>query len=187
METTTKVKFKVGVHEFEAEGPADVVREQLEAFKQLIAELPAAVVKPAPAPRPMNIQELMGRSGADDDIETDTTDGLQVDQSLNKIMRVEQRVVSLTVSTASLGDAVLLIVYGQKILRDNDAVTGSEVMDGLTATGQRVERVDRVLAKAGDTGDVIVIGVGRAKRYRLTNMGLQKARQLAGRLIGTVA
>lgn len=110
-----------------------------------------------------------------------------IDSALDKIMRVENRVVSLTVRAKSIDDAVLLLVYGQKTLRQNDAVTGAEVMDGLTATGQRIGRVDRVLTKAGELGDVIVIGMGRAKRYRLTNAGITKARQVAAELIAIVA
>jgi DNA-binding transcriptional regulator PaaX len=102
-------------------------------------------------------------------------------------MHVEGRIVSLTVRPDSIEDGVLLLMYGQKMLRANDAVTGSELMSGLTHTGQRVTRVDKTLVKASDKGDVIVLGAGRAKRYRLTNAGLAKAKDLAASQIARVA
>jgi hypothetical protein len=82
----------------------------------------------------------------------------------------------------------LLLLYGQKVLRDNDAVTGGEVIEGLTATGgMSIGRTDRVLEKMGRDRDVIVIGERRGKRYRLTNTGISRARQIASSLIAIVA
>ncbi len=37
---TQKLKMKIGIHEFEAEGPVDIVQSQFAAFKELIAALP---------------------------------------------------------------------------------------------------------------------------------------------------
>ena len=53
--------------------------------------------------------------------------------------------------------------------------------------GLAVGRIDRLLEKAGTDGDVLVSGERRAKRYRLTNTGLAKARQIAIDLIAVVA
>ena len=39
----TRIKIKIGNHEFEAEGPSKIVQEQFEAFKQLIASTPQHV------------------------------------------------------------------------------------------------------------------------------------------------
>lgn len=188
---STKVKFKVGVHEFEAEGPAEVVKAQLEAFREMIAMVPATVAVPAapvtqqpptaaPTLAPTTEMPDSGGSAA-------LPDAIGIDRSLSKIAKLDGRVVSLTVRADPLPDAILLLIYGQKIFRNNDAVTGTEIMSGLTATGQRVERVDRILTNMGDRGDVIVIGVGRSKTYRLTNMGMDNARKIAARLIATVA
>ncbi len=40
MDDNYRLKIKIGQHEFEAEGPADVVREQFQVFKDLIASAP---------------------------------------------------------------------------------------------------------------------------------------------------
>jgi DNA-binding PadR family transcriptional regulator len=103
-------------------------------------------------------------------------------------MKVDGRIVSLTIRADTPDDAVLLLLYGQKVLRENDSVTGGDIMEGLTATGgTSIGRVDRVLEKMGRDGDVIVIGERRGKRYRLTNAGLSRARQIANSLIAIVA
>jgi DNA-binding PadR family transcriptional regulator len=66
----------------------------------------------------------------------------------------------------------------------NETITGAVIMDGLTATGGLpVSRIDRLLEKLGREGNVIVIGQRRGKRYRLTNAGVNKAKELANALI----
>ena len=40
METPLRLKMKVGDHEFEAEGPAEIVQAQLALFKEMIAAVP---------------------------------------------------------------------------------------------------------------------------------------------------
>ena len=171
-----KLKIKIGTHEFEAEGPTDVVQAQFESFKELVANVPVAPIQPPPTkakhtteePPPANLNDI--------------------DKSLGKIMNVDHRVVSLTVRPETLNDAILALLYGQKVLRGSDAVTGAEVMDGLKATGGvSVIRVDKPLEKAGVSGDVIVTGEHRAKRYRLTNTGLAKARKIANGMIAQIA
>jgi len=188
MDDSYRMRLKIGVHEFEGDGPVDVVQEQAKRFMDLIATLPVEQVLPTASPA----------------IESRTPDRAEVlipppppskaisfpaiDLALNKIMKVDERVVSLTVRPKNADDAALLLLYGQKLLRDNDSVTGAEVMGGITATGGlAIGRVDRLLEKLARDGDVIVVGEHRSKRYRLTNAGLNKVRQVAGELVATVA
>ncbi len=179
MDETTKLKLKIGMHEFEAEGDPATVKASFEAFRELVnaANATPQIAVPAPlmamaANPPVLVSEAANAS----------------DAMLDKIMRVDARVVSLTVRPKKADDAVLLVLYGQKRLRENDSVTGSEIIDGITATGGlQISRVDRLLDKAGREGDVIVIGERRGRRYRLTNAGVAKARALAADLIAIVA
>jgi hypothetical protein len=180
MDEHYRLKIKVGQHEFEAEGPADVVREQFDAWKEMIAFAP---VNWSAQPQ---LEQVTTPSTAT--MTTAKPDASSIDTMLDKIMRVDNRVVSLTVRANSVEDAALLILYGQKTLRQNDAITGGEVMEGMTATGGfSMARVDRLLEKLGRDGDAIVIGERRGKRYRLTNAGQTKARQIAADLIAIVA
>jgi len=180
MDENYKLKIKLGADEFEAEGPVDTVQAQFKAFADLIA-----------ARQQFSLAQAQNESPRDElpaTMAAQRSDMAPADESLNKIMKLEGRVVSLTARPKSADDAVLLVLYGQKALRENDSVTGSEVIDGITTTGGlQVARVDRLLEKIARDGDAIVIGERRAKRYRLTNSGLTKARQLAADLIAIVA
>jgi hypothetical protein len=180
MENIHHLKVRVGANEFEASGPPDVVQAQFAAWKELITTAPAITPPPAgekpPAP---GMQPPPPPPGVDMSY---------LDSLLDKITKTEDRIISLTVRPKSVDDAILLVLYGQKALRANDSVTGSEVLDGLIATGGlSVTRVDRLLEKAGVDGNVIVTGERRSKRYRLTNSGLQKARAIASECIAIVA
>jgi hypothetical protein len=167
----TKLKIKIGDHEFEAEGPSDVVQSQFEAFRALI-ELAGKTPQPSPAPS---------------STENPTSNALlKGELMLDKIMRVEGRVVSLTVRGNALEDETLLVLLGQRKIRTNDSVSGAEIMDGLRLTGRQVRRIDYQLDKMTTSGDVITVGNGRARRYRLTNQGFAKAQELAMDLVTTV-
>jgi hypothetical protein len=186
MDQITKLKMKIGDAEFEGEGPVEVVTAQLEAFREMVMgslapSRPAGRMEIFETPLPLRESE-----GAPRVIVTDTA--ATIDAGLKLITKVDDRIVSLTARPKSANDAVLLILFGQKVMRENDSVTGGEVISGLTATGGlAVGRVDRLLEKAARDGDVIVIGERRGKRYRLTNAGLAKARQVAADLIALVA
>ena len=172
-----KLKIRIGEHEFEAEGPTTVVQSQFQIFKEMVERAPTT-----PPIRQQPVREGMSETPLA------LKDAAATDSALSRIMKVENRVVSLTARPKTVDDAALLMLYGQKTLRDNDAVTGSEMIEGLAATGgMNFGRVDRLMEKAATNGDAIVIGERRAKKYRLTNTGLVKARGLAAELIATVA
>jgi hypothetical protein len=177
MDAPYRLKIKIGNHEFEAEGEASVVQRQFEAFKELVAS--------APKPYPQTTNVAPPVSGTISDTKNDASLN---ENDLAKIMDSDGRVISLTVRANSVDDAVLLLIFGQKIMNGNELVGGGEIMDGITATGGfAVSRVDRLLEKMGDSGDLIVMGERRSKRYRLTNAGLAKARQIAVNLLALVA
>ncbi len=160
-----KLRIKIGDHEFEAEGPAEVVQAQFAAFKELLAT----------APVPRTAAEPSGDQRANNP------------PPLDKIMKVEKRVVSLSVQAKSLEDAILLLLLGQKTFRNNDSVTGAEIVDGLTVSGQSKDGAGRLLKKIASEGNIIITGAHRGKRYRLTNQGVSKAQDLARDLIELIA
>jgi hypothetical protein len=169
---TYKLKIKVGEHEFEAEGPPEAVQSQFQAFKELIASIPPTTTIAEYTNLTQNKTALAAVSG-------DTL-------SLEKIMRIDGRIVSLTARPSTLEDTILLVLLGQRQFRSNDSVTGSEITDGLEHSGVRVGRIDRNLEKLAAQGDVIKIGTGRASRYRLTNPGMAKAQATAREVMATV-
>lgn len=168
-----RLKIKIGEHEFEAEGPTEVVQMQFEAFKELVAGIPREPTQPRTPDTPQ--------------LTTPARDIADAKLVLEKIMRQDGRVVSLTARGGSLDDEILLVLFGQKLLRNNDAVTGGEIVDGLKQTGRIVNRVDYNTDKMTTAGDVITVGVGRGRKYRLSNQGMTKAQNIALGLLATVA
>jgi hypothetical protein len=174
-----RLKLKIGQHEFEAEGDPQVVHEQFQAFRELIANMGNQSSAPPPTSLAPEAQPILPSPEPGPSI---------VQIQLDKIMREDGRVVSLTIRPPNPDVAVLLLLYGQKMLRTNDSVSGAEIINGLSATGGiSVSRVDKLIEKLGRQGDVIIFGEHRAKRYRLTNAGLSKARQYASDFCATVA
>jgi hypothetical protein len=166
---TQRLKIKIGDNEFEAEGPVEMVQAQFDEFKELIkltASIPPKTNEAAPATK--NQVETLSHT------------------PLEKVMKVEDRIVSLTAKCDSIDDAVLLILLGQKESRNNQEVTGAEIMDGLEVSGYKLPRVDRIMDKLSNDGSVIVVGLHRARRYRLSNTGLSKALMVAKEVIATV-
>jgi hypothetical protein len=173
---SARIKIKIGQHEFEAEGPSDVVQAQFEIFKKLIENEPKQneqkpsplvppAVPPATTPAPGNNTEIQ----------------------LDRICKVEGRVISLTVKPESEAVAGMLIMLGHKVYRDNDAVTASEIKDGLERSGYRVERLDRIMQPLADDGSLVRIGARKGTRYRFTNPGFAKAQAAARKAISEVA
>ena len=170
-----RLKIKIGEHEFEAEGPVDIVQAQLAAFTELVNKLPAG-----PPPKPAEPT----RTAAEQQQNGDTSGNGQL--NLDKIMRAEGRLVSLTVSTENIEDSALLLLLGQRHYRNNDSVTGGEVLDGLRESGQNVPRIDYQMHRLAQDGLVITVGSGRGRRYRLNNRGMQRAQEIARELIALV-
>lgn len=167
---TSKIKIKLGSHEFEAEGPTDTVDRQFKAFQEMIASIATqAVIAPAAL-----VQKAAENKGEVND---------ETHVPLDKIMRADGRVISLTAKAATVSDAALLLMLGQRDMRGNESTTGQEIGDGLDQSGQSAPRVDRVLQQAIEENSVMKIGMGRSTRYRLTNAGLQKALGIARELI----
>lgn len=166
----TKIRMKVGDHEFEAEGPAEMVQAQFEAFRSLLSIAPIKTEPPS-AQEPVNPVENTGNPSH---------------VRLDRIMRAQGRVVSLTAIPDREEDSALLILLGNKEMRANESVTGSEVGDGLAQSGRPVNRTDRVMEKLISENYVLKSGFRRGTRYRLSNIGHQKALAVARELIASL-
>lgn len=166
-----RIKTKIADHEFDSEGPAEIVQYNFDVWMEVVKASLAAKTAPE------NNEEISSSLG-------------QIDKlphlPIEKILKSEGRVVSLTAKAETVDEAVLLILLGQKDFRNNQEVTGSEIMDGLKQSGYQLERVDRITDKLTNDGDMITVGVNRGRRYRLTNQGLAKALNIAKEVIATV-
>jgi hypothetical protein len=152
--SNAKLKMRVGEHEFEAEGSAEDIKGQFEAFKELIEQLH----------KPSITNEIQ----------------IFTAPELDKIFKVDGRVVSLILFPTQDTDAVLLILYGQKHYRNNSSVTGGEIVDGLNIDSSRTRKA--IAALLFDE-QITVEGEHRAKRYSLTKTGVGRAEQVIHTLL----
>jgi hypothetical protein len=169
----TKIRVKIGNNEFEAEGPTDLVKEQFEAFKQIISLTQAKTPVEQMAETAKSIANQFA------------ADGIPL-LRLETIMNVNGRIVSLTALPQTSEDAALLIMLGHSDLKNSASVTAQEIGDGLAQSGRPVPRVDRVMESALEHALVLKTGVKRSTRYRLTNQGMVQARKLAAELLATL-
>lgn len=165
-----RIKVKIGEHEFEAEGSPELVKSQFEDFKQIIGN----------APR----QTAAGGAKQQKPPGEPATNGGEL--QLEKISKVEGRVVSLTIKPEAESVAAMLIMLGQRTYRANETVTASEIKDGLEQSGYHPNRIDRLMQPLADEGSVVRIGERKGARYRFTNQGLAKAQGAARDILATL-
>jgi hypothetical protein len=153
-----RVRIKVGENEFEANGPPEFVQAEIAGFKKLIG------YKADPAANNPQSERA--------DIE--------------KVARINGRVVSLKVRTKSPVHSVLAVLLGQHLLRNNTKVMGSEIMDGLRQSGYDISRADNILRDHVASANVTVVGRHRRRRYQLTPRGIEKAQAVARVLLAAL-
>ena len=178
---SSRVKMRIGVHEFEAEGSPEIVQQQLEAFKSLLLSQP-----PPSAADQQAHQETQSAEESTPATITQPTQAPTAHVRLEGILHADGRVVSLTALPGTVEEAALLIMLGQKELRNNVSATGQEVGDGLAQSGKPTQRVDRIMEKHIRDAFVLKTGLGRATRYRLTNQGMSKALNVARELLASL-
>ena len=159
-----KLRMKVGVHEFEAEGPRDVVIAQLETWRQLAG--------------------LGTASGA-----SDGRTAAAGDPALQHVFTVDatQKLLTLRASPNGRrrnGDAALLILYGYRayFAADGEAVPATRLKAAFAASRYRMQRVDRALAPHMASDWVRRSGRHTHQTYFLTTTGCQHAAALARQL-----
>ena len=166
-----KLRVKIGPHEFEAEGPRDVVAQHFEAWKQLVAARPFG--EGTAGPLVSRVDATAGKSAAG---------GME---GFNLFAADAQR--NLVTLRASVGgkaphaDAALLILYGYHRCfgADGQEVLATRLKQALAASGYRRKRLDRTLARHVAARLVKHTGRRKGSTYELTPTGHQRAEGLA--------
>lgn len=168
-----KLRMKIGAHEFEAEGPHDVVTAQFAAWKALAGFASAPHEQTAAAP-PHNLASTS----------PDT------DPMLTKLFAVDaaQKLITLRIRLSGHrrnADAALLILYGYRsafAADDGARVPAARLKAALAASGYSPKRVDRAVAPHVAAGFVRKDGRHMHEAYALTTPGSQYAANLARQL-----
>ena len=164
-----RLKVRLGVSEFEAEGPEAAVKEQFAAWLAAVNATPAAKADTS-EDRPRRTDEAGNASDA-----PPPSKGL-----IDRLFRQDKAgVVSLRKmpNGASVADAIMLILYGYHVLSEEQGILGGRIRIGLKDSGfSGVERLDR--GTGLDPNLVTYDGKKSGRRYTLTNPGLTRAEEL---------
>lgn len=189
-----KIKVKVGVHEFEAQGEEAVVLKLYDEFKGQIEQEKS---NPPPAqpitPPATEINPLVAALSAAAGGQIAADASAQANSArLNKIVRNDgKRPITLSAlprGDGREGDAALILLLAYKVLWQEDEMAAARLLDGLEQSGYKVGRIDRLMDRfiEGQERMVLRTGVRRGVRYRLTTIGLARAWALVDELVATV-
>ena len=174
----------MGEHEFEADGPPDVVASQLAIWKDLIGSVGAG---PTASPA---ASESRGQSSgiSKDDARTQP---LQ-DDGAARIFQADDRSDLVTLRVHPRGDqreseALLLLVLGFKLLRNVEDVLVTKLKESVRVSGLSIDRIDRAAEPSLNGRLMLKSGRGKGGRYRLTHTGLEMARRIANEIASTMA
>jgi hypothetical protein len=183
-----KLRVKLGADEFEAEGSQDYVETQRDFFISRIDKAGAHIdhkEKPA-ADTKKGEHSPTGKVDSKPPV-----NNLPVSlEAMGKIVHQNENLITLTAMPGgdnAEGDALLLLLLGHKVLRNEDLILAGDLVAGMKQSGfSSVDRMDRVVLKVGSSF-VSSVGNRKGKKYRLLNPGVTKAKELAEKLIATVS
>ncbi len=172
-----RLRVKVGPHEFEAEGPKEEVTAQFEAWKSLISSLPPVPpIKDPPHPP------------ASPDATRNQVEGPPRDKLLTVFSLDDKRGLvtlrALPTGDRRYSDAILLILYGYRRLRDQDELLVTQLKAALSSSGLTPPRIDRIAEPDRQGGLLIKSGAGKGGKYRLTNRGFNQAGEMVTAMLG---
>ncbi|MBI4480091.1 MAG: hypothetical protein HY651_08725 [Acidobacteria bacterium] len=178
---TARLKVKIGVHEFDAEGPPDQVAAQFQVWKELISANP---VQP-------DTQQKRIAPGIPSELITEgrTREGFAVPWDIFSIDS-DKDLMTLRVHPPAGdtrdADAILLVMYGYRRAGNEGQgiaeVPVTKLKESLDVSGIRIARIDRAAAPHLKAGYLLKAGRGKGGIYRLTNTGHAKADEMARRL-----
>ena len=171
-----KVTVRLGQSEFQAEGPEATVKDQLAAFLE--------IARSQGSPHGNGNGNGNGqhdRTPSEQPTGQESHTPERRDQLVGRLFTVDRNeIVSLRVlpgGECRIPNSLILILYGYRALRDQNEVTGADLLQGAKQSGLPVtSRVDRALE--GCEEYVIKGGANRWSRYMLTNPGVAFAEAL---------
>jgi hypothetical protein len=181
MEDRSKLRVRIGVHEFEAEGPAEQVAAQYNTWKELIEKSPQSPSREdstsAPAIPAKVITEVRTREGF-----AAPWDIFGVDKN-GDLMSLR---VHPPAGETRDSDAILLVLYGYRKAGNQGEGLGevpvTKLKESLDISGLKIARIDRAAAPYVKAGYILKSGRAKGGVYRLTVTGFSRAEEMAHRL-----
>jgi hypothetical protein len=162
-----KLRIKLGASEFEAEGPEETVKAQFEAFLAAASHLEQTTT----TARAMDLGPAQGPK-ADATVDRAFSQDREGYVSLRVLPATQDRVA----------DALLLLLYGFRTLKQSDEVPATTLMEAARQSGLQIQRIDRSIAPHEEL--ITKGGTRRGGRYGLNNRGIARAESLLAGLFG---
>jgi hypothetical protein len=187
---SVKLRFKIGPHEFEAEGPPDVVASY---FAQWQSQVNAPLTEQLDRPKrtPVIDDEVISVAPA-------AVDALEESPAANDWRLPKHHLAQLFAEDGKRGivrlralprpgqghqgRTILLALYGALRLRQEDEVPVTRLLAALEASGVRTDRIDRSAATELRERLITKSGSGKGNRYRLTSTGIAQAEEIGSEL-----
>lgn len=172
-----KLRSKIGINEFDADGPEKVVKEQYQLFLQAIAG------QPQPP-----FQQQNGSAAGSNGHASASSDAPPSDEVIEAIwnrayLRKDNK-LSLHVlpkTKTVVADGLVLLIYGFQKLLGLEAVGSIALMEAAKQSGLRIDRIDRNIP-VEHMKLVIRGGQGKGTRYSVNNRGAAYAQELLEKL-----
>ncbi len=184
METTHRIKIKLGDAEFDAEGPSDLINAQFSAFLEAVSN---ATPKAAPAPVAPSSDASGDAANANSAASVPTAATPNAPSvsgdTLSRVFKVNDTVSLLATPKTDkpAADALLAILYGYDRMKSISAVTGTTLMKAAKQSGINIDRIDRVMGTRDEF--VNFAGVKKGRRYSLNNRGTEEAEKIIRKMI----
>ncbi len=161
---THRIKMKIGVHEFDAEGPKELVTTQFEAFMAAVSSMPAGT--------PAQVNQLGTPI-------TPVTPGEASQAILDRVFSKGDP-VSLTALPSgdnAAANALLILLYGFLKISGDQTVTGTMLNKAAKKSGVNIDRLDRAIS-VYQPEFVLAAGAKKGRRYSLNNRGIMRAEEI---------
>jgi hypothetical protein len=194
MDDIVKLRMKVGTHEFEFEGPREEAASQFAAWKALIeSRVPDASPPILPAVAPDSGSQVL-TPGTGELRLGPAADTPSMDLSREELAKVfaaddKRGIVTLRIPVTGphgQADAVILTLYGFLAVKGQDEIASTKLMQALEGAGKGVSRIDRPVAPYVRQGLLLQTGKGKGTKYRLTNTGVARARDILRPILETL-
>jgi len=183
-----KLRLKIGVNEFEAEGSQEYVQAERQVFLESIDSLEDENDDP-------NLEELVKNPAAGGNGAGQTPPGT-LPVSLTDMERLAHRdkhdkdLITLTAlpqdADTQKQDALVLLLLAHRIIRNVERVKATNVLNGMKQSGAITgERLGTIADKIPNL--VLATGVRKGTKYRLSTLGIQKGTAIATSLLSHVS
>jgi len=180
---TYKLRIKIGMAEFEAEGPEETVKQQFEEFKQLLDH-----------PHARAGAKTASGNGASELEATPSGASVADLAGLDRLFTLADKAGKKSVSLRFLpqgedreATAILLLLLAHERLVGDERLRVTALKEALETSGLTLARVDRIADKPLRRGLLLKGGKAKGGFYSLTNTGRTRANEELKRMLDQMA